>query len=185
MTVPTEHARFSYSFDELSEAAQTRAIEAIANKLSGDWWDEGNVEEVGGVILFKFAESIGADLGEADFPGIQGVKLGSWSASYVQGDYVGFSGRLTRDNAPSLPWIDGVDHVTLEEGRSSTSIWFAMGDNAADGIDVSPIRESIQAALHEALQAGYRQVDYIGSEENARFHIETGDHEFNIDGKLL
>jgi hypothetical protein len=127
--MPTQHISYSWRFDELSEAAQRKAVETVAGKLGGDWWDQADTDDIGATIQYQLAEvlkSPGWDtVGEGDFPGIDGVTVQGWDLD--RGDYVSVGGALTRKNAPGLAWPDHAEHVELHEGRNGT------------GIDVEPV----------------------------------------------
>lgn len=205
-----EHVSYSYSFAELDEAAQRKALEAVAERRSGVWWDATDNELIGEVITMAFAESIGAPgtdkYGVSDYPGITGVKLESWCCNYDQGDHAGFAGHLTRENAPKLPWADGIASVTLESPCNHTSKWFVMDEaecicdgfssvrepdceahtpNPASESQVQAMRDAIDAALHAAHRAGYDEIEHIGSEDSAREWIDSNEPEFEKDGSLF
>lgn len=189
--MPTEHISYSYKFDELSDEAKGWAIEAVAGKLGGDWWDSDDVENVSETILYKLAEilqSPGWDkFGPGDFPGIGGVKLQGWDVD--RGGNIQVSGELSRTNAPGLPWSDAVGNVLLESSHYGTNVGVAEGDEdlpeAAQRDACLALAQVVQDALSEALSAGHKQVEYIISEENARAHIEAIDPDFDEDGSLF
>lgn len=116
--MPTEHTIISYKFAELGEAAQAKAVEIIAEKLGGDWWDQNNTDTVGEAIRYEFAAKLGlpdaVEYGPGDFPGIPGITLDSWD---VDRGSIGFSGQLTRENAPALNWPTAVESVRLNDTR--------------------------------------------------------------------
>lgn len=202
--MPTEHIRFSYTFDELSDEAKQKAVATIAGKLSGDWWDSADNESVAEAISYGFASAVGfaTDTGAAH----SGIKLDEWSCGYMQSDSVVFVGSLTRDNAPALPWVDGIASVTLDRGESFRGVWFVMDEpecicdpyaarepdceahdqtNQVPESAVTAMREAIESAIGEAHQAGYREVEYKGSEEYAREWIDGNNPDFNKDGSLF
>jgi hypothetical protein len=190
--MPQEHVSYSFKFAELSEDAQSAAVEAVAGRLSGEWWD--NDEEIGDTIRYKLAEvfqSPGWDkFGEGDFPGIELVKLEGWDLG--RGDYLILRGRLDRVNAPGLPWSDAVGDVFLEPNHyagGSTNVGVEEGDEELPE-DVqrqacAAMTEAVTDAFHAALVAGREAMRYIGSEENAREHIEVNELDFNEDGSLF
>lgn len=128
--MPTAHTRFSYKYEELSDDAKQTAVETIAGKLAGDWWDENDIERVSETILYKLAEifrSPGWDtFGAGDFPGITGVTLDGWDLE--RGAHVLVRGHLDRDNAPGLPWTDSVGGVTLTSHNYGTTVDAEEGD---------------------------------------------------------
>lgn len=207
-----QHITYSYSFAELSEAAQKKAVETVAEKLSGDWWDESDNDDIHDLIVYTFAQEIGApdvvNWGQGDFPGIPGIKLESWSCNHMQGDHVGFAGRLTRENAPALPWADGIDCVELENpwrggtritvelvytqcvcdpwaGREPTCEAHDESNEETTDSQQEAMRDAIESAIRKAHQAGYKEVEYKGSSEYAREWIECTEPEFTEEGDLF
>lgn len=130
--MPTAHTRYSFTFDELSDQAKATAVESIAEKLGGDWWDSDDIERVSRTIVYKLGEvltSPGWDtFGEGDFPGVAGVTLDGWDIE--RGQHVALNGDLTRENAPSLPWADGVASISLTALRHGTLVSAAHADVA-------------------------------------------------------
>src|SRR3954469_2995004 len=108
--MPTAHTRFSYTFAELTDSAQAKAVEAVAEKLGGDWFDESDNDTIREDIVWELGRTLkapGWDIeGAGDFRGIAGVTLDGWDLG--QGDHLALKGTLDRDNAPALPWADGV-----------------------------------------------------------------------------
>lgn len=113
--MPTEHTIISYKFAELGEAAQAKAVEIIAEKLGGDWWDQNDTDTVGEAIRYEFAGQLGLPdafkYGPGDFPGIPGITLDSWD---VDRGSIGFTGQLTRENAPAPAWPNEIESVRLD-----------------------------------------------------------------------
>lgn len=68
-----------FDFDELSEPAQARAVDAIREKLDGPWWDSSDIDDLTAVMTSTLAEKLGTpgwdSRGVADFPGIPGVRV--------------------------------------------------------------------------------------------------------------
>ena len=181
--MPTEHITYSFKFDELSDEAKTVAVETVAGKLSGDWWDSADIECVSEAVVYHLAEAFkspGWDtFGEGDFPGIAGVTLDGWDVD--RGSYVAVSGRLDRDNAPALPWVESIDCVRLESSAYGTSV--GVEADEAEGVD--DMQDAVRDALNEALITGRRVVEYIGSEENAREWIDNHEPDFHANGRLF
>lgn len=175
-----------YRLDELTEEAQQRALELHAERLGGEWRDQSDLDDVGDTILYALAEALKAPgwdtFGEGDFPGITNVEVKGWDLD--RGWRLELSGHLTRENAPSLPWVDGLEYVTLEDRRWGTAQWFVTNDDAPDGLDTEPMKAAIEAAIEAALRAGQRAMEYKAGEEYAREDIEANEREFYADGRL-
>jgi hypothetical protein len=188
-----------FSLDELSEDAQERAVEAIAAKLGGDWWDSDDNDDISNVIVYALAEKLGAPgwdfYGVGDFPGISGVKLEEWDDR----GRIGVRGGLDRENAPALPWADGVVEARLTPvGFGRTEVDIHVDEDELDPEqerDLTVVRaecqeraavvaQAIEEALSEALSAGHREIEYKTSEQYAREHIEANGLEFLADGSL-
>lgn len=190
-TGPTPHVRFSYTFADLSEDAKLKALETIAGKLSGDWFDDGNREDIAATIVMSLAVDIAfpghEKYGEGDFPGIDGVKLESWDADRAE---AGFHGTLTRENAPGLDWPEDVYALDLDARRyGGTTITVELEEDVEETADVTAVADAFKQTVREKIQgaatAGQRQAEYIGSEENAQEHIDGNDPEFTEDGDLF
>lgn len=190
-TGPTPHVRFSYTFADLSEDAKQKALDTIAGKLSGDWFDDGHREDIASTITMNLAVSIAfpgqEKYGEGDFPGIDGVKLESWDADRGE---AGFHGTLTRENAPGLDWPDEVYAVDLDARRfGGTTITVELDEDTEETADVEAVadafKQTVREKIQEAATAGVRQAEYIGSEENAQDYIDGNDPEFTEDGDLF
>jgi hypothetical protein len=199
-----------YALDELSPEARAKAVEDFAAKLGGEWWDSHDAERVSETIVYDLAarlEAPGWDRwGVGDFPGIDGVKLTGWDIE--RGQSVMFDGRLTRANAPALPWVEGIDAIELDAKRDYTSVSVeesepvctCTGDVSwlAPHLDDCPsnvpnpstpeqhrtLVEAVKDAMHGAWKAGRDEGEYISSEENAVQCIEANEHRFLEDGSL-
>jgi hypothetical protein len=176
-----------YQLDELEPSSRQRAIDTVRERLAGDWWDQDNIEDIGNTITYAFAERLAAPgwdtYGEADFPGIDGVTQDGWDLG--RGQYVLFRGTLTRENAPALPWTDDVFAVHLERDRDHTHVWVAAEDIEGEQMSTAGrMKDAVSAAMYEALKAGERQLEHLGSEENALGDIEANEREFHEDGRL-
>ncbi len=187
-----------YTFDELSEDAQERALGEIVRVLE-QGWDSGDNEDVRDTIVYTFAQKLHSPgwhtFGPVDFPGVDGVTVDGWSMDRYQA--LAMTGTLTRDNAPALPWNDDIDHVVLKGWRSdSTSVDVIATEGEStheesdpDGTPLSPrfLRSALKQVVHEALSEawadGEREADYKTSTEYAR-ELATDQYEFNIDGTL-
>jgi len=179
-----------YTLDELEPAAQERAVETVREKLGGDWWDSHNIEAVGEVMVYTFAEKIGTpgreEWGVADFPGIDGIKLDGWDLD--RGQTILFSGTLTRENAPALPWLDGIVSVELNARRDYVDVDVIESDDPevrnTTREESRAMREAVETAMHAAWIAGEAEAEYITSAENAREDIEANERRFLADGTL-
>jgi hypothetical protein len=178
-----------YTLDELEPDARERAIENVAEKLGGEWWESSDTDDISAVMRYTLANKLGTpghgDWGVGDFPGIDGVELRSWDLD--RGSYLGLKGTLTRENAPALPWSDGVIEVTLTEGRDYTSISVEFDDEMATP-DIELIEgqmdEAVRDAMHEAMRDGRAEMEYKTGPECAREDIEANEREFYEDGTL-
>jgi len=189
-----------YSLDELEPDAQEKAIEGIAEKLGGDWWDSSDIDDIASVMAYTLANEFDTPehgkWGVADFPGIDGVTLESWDLD--RGSYVGLRGTLTRENAPALPWADGVVEVGLTSRRDYTEIDVVTDEDELDPEqerDLTVVREeckaladTVQAAVEAAMQAALRdgraELEYKTGAEYAKGFIESNEYEFLEDGTL-
>jgi hypothetical protein len=179
-----------YEYDELSEDAKARAVETIRERLNGIWWDSSDVDDVTGEMVYKLAEKLkspGWDTyGEGDFPGITDVQVTEWDVE--RGQSIKVIGTLTRENAPALPWADGIDYVMLGGGDYWPEVHVAL-----DGVDtttelmlavVDAMTNAVEDSIRSAWQAGRDRMDYLESDEHALEYIEGNDREFHADGRL-
>lgn len=87
--MPTEHIRFSFKYDELSDVAKLKAVETIAEKLGGDWWDDDDNNNLREVMVWTLADQLKSPdwdkFGVGDFPGIDQVS--------VEGFNIGWGGQ--------------------------------------------------------------------------------------------
>lgn len=184
--MPTEHVRLSYKFVELSDGAKEVAVSAVAERLSGRF-DSHDIESIGETILYKLAEvfrSPGWDtFGEGDFPGINNFGIEGWDLN--RGGFVLCRGELNEVNAPGLPWGSSVTDVLLGPVRCGTNVGVVAGDDREDRAEIEAMRDAVEGALQAALSAGLEQMESLGSEENARDHIDLNDPDFNEDGSLF
>lgn len=185
-----------FALDELEPDAKEKAVETVAGKLGGDWWDQDDIDDIGNAIVWSLANKLGTPghekYGDADFPGIPGVKLTEWDAD--RGKIV-VRGTLTRENAPSLPWTEGLTEVRLE----NPGLWqgtYTMVDTAMHPLTLGraeraelvqqqeTMHEAVEQALHAALADGRREMEYKTSTGYAREWIEANGLEFYADGRL-
>lgn len=189
-----------YTLDELSPSAREKAISAIAEKLGGAWWDSADIDDISDMIRYTLANAFGVpghdNYGEADFPGIPGVELDGWDLD--RGGSVALRGTLTRENAPRLPWADGIVEVRLTTVRSGnyTSVDIETDEDELDPaneLDLTVARErcgeladameeAIENAMHAALKSGREEMEYRTSVEYAEQEILANEREFLADG---
>ena len=176
-----------YTLDELEPEARRRAIGEVAEKLGSTWWDSNDNDDISDVMRYTLANQFGTpghgDFGVGDFPGITGVTLQSWDLD--RGNYIGLTGVLTRQNAPALPWTDGIEQVALREGNEYTSIDVEFDDTLAEPdmeLVNDQMTEAITDAMHEALRDGRAEMEYKTGEEYAAGFIEGNGLEFLEDG---
>lgn len=180
-----------FTLDELDTDARERAIETVSGKLTGDWWDSNDNDEIALAMVFALAGVLGTPgrdrFGEGDFPGIDGVALDAWDLD--RADMISVSGWLTRLNAPRLPWIDAIDTVLLTGQRWGTGMDVRADDDVEireSELDAASVamRAALARALEVAKQAGRDQLTYVGSAEYAEEHIQSNGLEFHADGGL-
>jgi len=181
-----------YTFDELSEDAQEKAVEEVRGKFAGAWWDSDDNDAVEGAILVSLGDQLGepkaADYGSGDYPGIPHVTLTGWDLE--RGGTVQLNGYLDRENAPRLPWTDGMVQVNLDsKRRDDTSITVESNELDDDGVTptaeaVDAIVQAVRNAMSVAIAAGRTEYEYKTSEEYAREWCEGNSHEYNEDGSL-
>ncbi len=197
-----------YRFDELTDTAKERAVDVIREKLGGDWWDSVDLDDVQDAMVYTLAEELRAPgwdtYGVGDFPGIDGVQVDGWDIERHQS--LALSGTLTRDNAPALPWVDGIEQVELTGHRSdATSVNLvdadpectcspdtylqphdegcpSLLDNPATEQQRVTLEEAVRDAIRAAWSAGESEGEYKSGEERAREVAD--DHEFTDEGEL-
>lgn len=172
-----------YTFEELSEAAQKKAVAEISEKLNGAWWDDSDLERLRETMRFAFARELQApgseNFGPGDYPGIDGVELGEWDLE--RGQSIEFKGRLTRENAPALPWVDGIPSVLLGD-RNYGMVYVEIADQAVS----QDLEDALDRAVRDAMQAAWKdgraEMDYMEGDEYAEGWIEGNLPEFYEDG---
>lgn len=174
-----------YRYEELSDEAKQTAVRAISEKLNGPWWDQADNDAISEVIVAALAEALLTpgwnQYGVSDFPGIPGIKLVEWDLE--RGRLAKFTGTLTRENAPVLPWVAGIDSVLLSNPDIYRSVWVEVNDDdAVTDERIAAMRTATDAAIESAWQAGRREMDYKESDEYASEWIEANEPEFTEDG---
>jgi hypothetical protein len=178
-----------YSFDDLGDEAKERAIREMTERLLGPWWDQHDDDRLQETIVYTFAQELrtpGWDTyGCGDFPGISGVEFASWSIGSYD-DQVIPKGRLTRENAPALPWTEHISAVELgEPGLGRIYVWQSDAHQPGTGADaVEAIETAVRDAISAALKAGQEEYEYMGSREAVTDLITASDYEFYQDGSF-
>lgn len=199
-----------YQLEELDASAQEKAIDAIRERLGGDWWDEHDNADVGAAMLYSLAGTLQAPgwdtFGSGDFPGIAGVTMNGWDIG--RGQSLALDGTLDRDNAPMLPWVEGIAEVSLSGIRSDSTVvdvvdadpectcahggWEShhepgcptLTHQAATDAQREVMRQVVRDAIHTAWKAGSDEADYKTSDEYTRQWIDANGCEFLSDGTL-
>ena len=176
-----------YEFAELSAQAQERAVQVVSGKLMNEWWGGHDIARLRETMVYELASKLGypglGDHGVYGFPGIDGVELYEWSMDGP--NYVAARGTLTRDNAPGLPWVEGMVEVMLTSGGDHTGIDVLPGwDTEQERVAYDAMEKAVKDALAAALQAGVEELEYMSSATYARNHIEGGEWLFLADGQL-
>ncbi len=177
-----------YTLDELDEAAQEKAVQYIVGKLGGDWWDSFDIESITETMVMGLAEQLGTpgheNYGVGDYPGIPGITAGGWDID--RGQYFLISGTLTRENAPKLPWVDGLDEIEVEAKHDHNYYTCVSETLTCEEVDRigAPVVQAVRDAVHAAWKAGEDEYEYLTSEQRAREWIDSNDAEFTEDGDL-
>lgn len=199
-----------YTYAELSESAQQRAREVIGEKLGGIWWDDDDSTSVEQEMLAGFAEALGGPDPVADDGSVEvaGITVRGWSLDRSQ--ELALNGKLTRENAPGLPWIDSIGYVELEGRRTDTRVYVVHADPECtcspdhylqphdEGCPsltfVAPtdeqertVEQAVRDAVHAAWSAGYKEMEYKTSpdSEYVKGIAEDDVYEYTEDGELF
>jgi len=185
-----------YSFDELSEESQEKAIEKFRDLKNQDY-----------DLLFMFNESVIEQLNEK---GWEDVKL-QYSLSCCQGDGFSFSGKLDlkyfleNEYSKKLPKykISAIcEYIYSCHSKGNTGHYcYASKDdieyteNYQDGVarnNLDKLWQSIYEEIQEYYfslckkfeKQGYEEIDYQLSDECIKEDIEANEYEFLESGKL-
>lgn len=189
--MPRDITTTVYKLTELSEAAKVKAIENVAAKLGGDWWDETSNEQVRETMVYILAEELLTPgwntFGSGDFPGIPTVSVGGWDIE--RGQFLSLKGSLTAETAPALPWHPGMGRVTLTELRHGTRVeveWDDTRGNTKAWIDTATqdMVKATEAAIAAAWTAGRDEAEYMSGTEYAAEWVEANEPEFTKEGEL-
>lgn len=197
-----------YTLDELSPEARERALDKLREERNAGW-DDGDRQSIAEVIVATLAEKLGTpgvqDYGVSDFPGIDGVEVEGWD---IDRGSIAVAGTLTRDNAPALPWVLGIEHVELTCKRSDyTVVDVADADpecscETADRLSphepgcpvvrISPatdeqrdtMEQAVRDAISAAIAAGQAEWEYQTGDECLSGNAEANDRQFTEDGDI-
>lgn len=185
-----------YSFSELSQEAQEKAIEYFRDCKQND-----------GDLLMFFSDDVTEQLKEK---GWNDVKL-QYSLSYCQGDGLSFSGKLNlkyfleKEYSHKLPKykINALcEYIYSVYSKGNTGHYcFASenqieyNENYQDNIErknldklwqdvLSEIKTSYMALCRKFEKQGYNEIDYQLSDECIKEDIEANEYEFLENGKL-
>lgn len=178
-----------YRFEELDQEAQEKAVENMQRALN-EWLDSREIEDY---LRYQLEERIGGTADEIDI---------HFSLSYCQGDGVALYGKITPQEAPKLPWIEGVAYVRLVKNswghHYSHSNTFNVDFYDEEGEDVTPydnegkelpnfreFAKEIRRTCDFLEEVGYKYIESNNSEESARAYLlDNYDEVFTIDGDM-
>lgn len=195
-------------FDQLSPTARRRAALTVQDRLGGVWWDEDDEADVRDAMILALAEKLGTPDyldGSGEVHGIPGVSIDEWLFDEPSSIWV--NGSLTRENAPSLPWPDGIASITLA-ARTETGTTVQLIDaqpvctcstnEQAPGHDIDclallpaavppeqrwRLNNLMRHILEATWEAGRIERDSKTSIEHARYVAE--DYLFTADGAVV
>jgi len=163
-----------YSFSELNEEAQSKAIADTRNRLM-EWLRE---EEITDYLEGKLEEDLGS------LP--TNITI-AYSLSYCQGDGVALYGRLHKGEATDLSWPEGAYYVDLV--RNSLSNHYShyntfnveAYDENDDPIDLgeSAIEEQLRHLCRRLETLGYRYIENETNELSALQYLTDEEREEN------
>lgn len=154
-----------FSFEELSEEAQAKALEKERQDLA-EWCPNDIIEE-------QMLDKLGAILygtGE-DHKLADDIELGSWDVNYSQGSDVIFKGTLNNEVDQLITWPEGVVSLTLKESGNSwqtLTLFNAEDEELDDNEEFTKMWRSIRSAV---LKAGQDAHEDFSSEESAKEQI--------------
>lgn len=198
-----------YTYDELSDDVKDKAVSHIRDLLNGEWWDDNDRQDITSTMMSALADKFGTpgreEYGIDDYPGVPGIRIDGWDLD--QAETLLVVGQLTRENAPSLPWVDGIESVGLEARRDhvvysvedteadctcpDTSVISAHEDtcatrtsNPATDEQRRALQDATRDAVRAAWQCGYDEMEHKTSEDYARDWVENSEREYTEDGRL-
>ncbi len=187
-TITTHTSVTVYTLDELSDSAKTQAVENVREKLGGEWWDESDNDDIRDVMMWTLAEQLGTpghlDYGIGDYPGIPNISIAGWDLDRGQNFLV--TGSFTRENAPKLPWVDGLEYIKSEAKSDHNYLTCVSDTLTSDEVDAAGANavQALRNALHAAWNAGREEMEYKSSKEYAREWIDANKAEFTENGDL-
>jgi len=163
-----------YSFSELNEEAQSKAIADTRNRLL-NWLGE---EEITNYLEGEIEKDLGILPEEITI---------AYSLSYCQGDGVALYGRIYRAEAPDLSWPEGSHYVDLVRNSWSNhyshynSFNVEAYDDNYDSIDLagSPLEEQLRHLCKRLETLGYRYIENETNELSALQFLTDEEREEN------
>ena len=174
-----EYTLTTYSFSELGEEAQEKAIEKHTEFLNTVM----EPDDIAEVMNWKLAELAGY----TDMDNVEEcpLKVDDWDLGYVQGSHVGIKGEATREQCPNLAWPEGADSVSLsyhhyygQQGTLYNSDGEELDDTDKDFSD------SIYSLSQDLMRAGYAEIEYQTSRESVVESIEVNGYDFHENGDI-
>ncbi len=177
-----------YTPAELPAEIRDRAIENVRDLLSNSW-DEADTEAVAAEIIAALGTALGTPgAGRDELTAVPGVKLDGWDVE-TRHESVLLTGTLTRENAPNLPWVDGLTSADLEAHRDFTRVWVNTENRGMyfhtqmDGPSTT-MTTAVQDAIRTAGKAGHEEMEYKTSTEYATDYATDAEYEFHADGSI-
>lgn len=176
-------SRTLYKFEELSETAQGRALEALGSRLY-EWLEP---DEIGDAITeaLKFALD---GIGGGCEPAAPDLEITGWDVD--RGQVLQLKGTLSREDAPAFAWPEGVTAATFGHSDYRDKYVLSVDGEDEDGYELDATDDQDAAfeqawieVKGDALKAGRDAIEFAGSEENAREFIENNEVEFTEDGE--
>jgi hypothetical protein len=171
-----EYSVKSYSFSELDEKAQGKAIEDHANFLNNYMDNDDLAERMNGVLA--------AILG-FDYHSGQPLKVEDWDLSYSQGSHVGIKGEITRDDAPLFAWSGNVHSLALNYHHYYGQQVMAYDEEGEELDTDKDLKDLIYGLAQDLMAAGYKEIEYRTSRPVVIESIEINGYEFNADGSIF
>lgn len=180
-----------YELDELMPSARTRALDTLVEARSQLW--QGPVrgeEQTARAIMLAFGREVDcnrmAGFDRSDFPGVEGVTVDGWD--FQNAPSVALDGRLTRENAPDLPWVPGIPWVELESHGvyrlNATTVTLAPGVSIGNNVARKEMEQAVYAALGRAESAGLAAVQRLTTRAAVAEQAAMAGLEFLRDGTL-
>jgi hypothetical protein len=162
-----------YRFGELAPGPQEKAVTTIV-KLNRLWTTTpaDDYPAIIAAVTTAFAEKLGTPDPD-EINAVPDVVLRNWNLTHAS-PYVAFGGRLSRENAPSLPWEPEIEDVHLDGTGPGTCVGVSadIPEDKAEKTRVAKIVRAMQdavfAAVEHALDAGKHIHAYLNSPERWR-----------------